>query len=72
MNMFVKFCLKRIRRLLVFVILTFMDRVKVIKVVWRASFFILIFSLITVNYRSCLKVARILNAISFMWATWLM
>lgn len=72
MNMFVKSCLKRTRRLLASVISTFMDRVKAIKAAWRASLSISTPSLTTVNHRSCLKVARTSNATSSMWATWLM
>ncbi len=55
MNMFVKSCLKRTRRLLASVISTFMDRVKAIKAAWRASLSISTPSLTTVNHRSCLK-----------------
>lgn len=49
-----------------------MDRVKAIKAAWRASLSISTPSLITVNHRSCSKVARTLNATSSMLAMWQM
>lgn len=63
---------KRTRRLLASAISTFMDRVKAIKAAWRASLSISTPSLITVNHRSCSKVARTLNATSSMLAMWQM
>lgn len=59
-------------RLLASVISTFMDRVKAIKAAWRASLSISTPSLITVNHRSCSKVARTSNVTSSMWAMWQM
>lgn len=58
--------------LLASVISTFMDRVKAIKAAWRASLSISTPSLITVNHRSCSKVARTSNVTSSMWAMWQM
>lgn len=72
MNMFAKSCRKPTRRLLASVISTFMDRVKAIKAAWRASLSISTPSLITVNHRSCSKVARTSNVTSSMWAMWQM
>ncbi len=65
-------CRKPTRRLLASAISTFMDRVKAIKAAWRASLSISTPSLITVNHRSCSKVARTLNATSSMLAMWQM
>lgn len=59
-------------QIVISVISTFMDRVKAIKAAWRASLSISTPSLITVNHRSCSKVARTLNVTSSMWATWQM
>ncbi len=69
---YVRQILPETHRLLASVISTFMDRVKAIKAAWRASLSISTPSLITVNHRSCSKVARTLNATSSMLATWQM